>query len=168
MICLSIWYLLASKIIWVEGIDKHNWSHLINVESGWWIHQVLYTLYIWICLKFSRIMKNKSFYSFPLLALCNHSKACTTSVPLFLSERWGWLLTGLGSPCVAQRVWAIPRCTSNSISKSISCCSGDKIKISILNYTVEITLDLNIIITVLLNWNIPLLKLKIRHTQNSN
>lgn len=47
--------------------------------------------------------------------------------PLFLSERCGWLLTGLGSPWVAQRVWAIPRCTSNSMSRSMSCCSAAKV-----------------------------------------
>lgn len=46
--------------------------------------------------------------------------------PLFLSERCGWLLMGLGSPWVAQRVCAIPRCTSNSMSRSMSCCSAGR------------------------------------------
>lgn len=43
--------------------------------------------------------------------------------PLVLLDRCGWLLRGLGTPWVAQRVWAMPRWTSNSKSRSISFCS---------------------------------------------
>lgn len=94
------------------------------------MHQILYILYVWICLKLSKLKwwKHKSFHSFPIIEPLQSFQSIFMSIPLFLSERCGWLLTGLGSPCVAQRVWAIPRCTSNSISKSISCCSEDKMK----------------------------------------
>lgn len=40
------------------------------------------------------------------------------SIPLFLSERCGWLLTSFGTPCVAHRVCAIPTWVSYSMSKS--------------------------------------------------
>lgn len=51
------------------------------------------------------------------------------ALPLFLSERWGWLLTALGSPCVAQRVWAMPKWVSNTSSRSsesFSICTTPK------------------------------------------
>jgi hypothetical protein len=44
-------------------------------------------------------------------------------LPLPLSERCGWLLTALGTPWVAQRVWAMPKCVSNSTFKSMLSCS---------------------------------------------
>lgn len=54
--------------------------------------------------------------------------------PLVGSERWGWLLVGLGSPWVAQRVWAIPMWVSNSFSKSKSVVSA---KESIIYFSVR-------------------------------
>lgn len=51
-----------------------------------------------------------------LYCVCEH--AWKRILPLSLSERWGWLLTELGSPCVAQRVWARPKCVRSSSSRS--------------------------------------------------
>lgn len=133
------------------------------------MHQVLYAFYFWmfeIC-QIKKKLKWQKHKNLTLLPLSTDPQSFqgtqNLTIPLFLSERCGWLLTGLGSPCVAHRVWAIPRCTSNSISKSISCCSkGDKMK----NFNIKscctsnvIKLYLNIIITVLLTWNIQLFKL---------
>lgn len=47
-------------------------------------------------------------------------------IPLPLSERCGWLLTALGTPWVAQRVWAMPKWVSNSTFKSMLSCSRSK------------------------------------------
>ena len=44
----------------------------------------------------------------------------TTMNSLLSSERWGWELTSLGTPWVAQRVWEIPQWVSWTRSKSSS------------------------------------------------
>lgn len=53
---------------------------------------------------------------------------CTTTKPLSGSERWGWLLTSLGTPWVAQRVCAIPQWMSTLRSVSSSLLSGNRKK----------------------------------------
>lgn len=55
----------------------------------------------------------------------SRSRRFPLALPLSLSERWGWLLTMLGSPCVAQRVWAMPKCVKSSSSRSSESFSGD-------------------------------------------
>lgn len=47
-------------------------------------------------------------------------------IPLFTPERCGWLLTSLGTPWVAQRVWAMPTCVwSSSLNAMSSFAAND-------------------------------------------
>ena len=70
----------------------------------------------------THVNAGKSMHGPLLVTRVQHVSACVSS-PLFLSERCGWLLRALGSPWVAQRVWAIPKWVSNSVSRSIESLS---------------------------------------------
>jgi len=60
-------------------------------------------------------------------------------IPLPLSERCGWLLTALGTPWVAHRVWAMPKWVSNSTFKSMLSCSRWRKNVC---HTLKISIDM--------------------------
>lgn len=79
-------------------------------KQKWPIHFVYYVVFI-VCLNMPLSIQM-------YLCTCLHTNTFVCSLPLSLSERWGWLLRALGSPCVAQRVWARPKCVDSSSSRS--------------------------------------------------
>lgn len=78
-------------------------------------------------LSFHRQRRRYNFQNFTVYILLSPTSPLPAShlhtiipSPLLSSDRWGWLLTSLGTPWVAQRVCAIPTWVVNSTSMSKS------------------------------------------------
>ena len=129
--------IINDGIVWAA--EKHraktNISKASFVPNDWQI----FVLSMWLFLFFppDDQMKQLSFteiqeqpteltalYTLFTYVLYVSMKVQLCMLPLSLSERWGWLLTALGSPCVAQRVWAMPKCVHSSSSRSSESFSG--------------------------------------------
>ena len=58
-------------------------------------------------------------------------------LPFCGSDLCGWVFTQLGSPWVAQRVWAMPQCVMNDISYFISASAANKRKTNVTSGVVQ-------------------------------
>ena len=86
MLCFVGCSMFTTDVSWTDKDIKNAKSVEINCYDI-----QLSVIYVSMCyLLASKIQTFQSVYN--------------PSIPLFLSDRWGWLLTGFGSPCVAQRV----------------------------------------------------------------